>query len=160
MHTPLNTAVFVGNVTRITCDNGGLKEKLLTPDAVAHYLGIPRTTLHYWRRTGKGPEAVLVGRLLRYDPAAVRQWKRSVTRPGHRRMTPHDTAGELVVTTSGPGSADQPVRQDAIESGLRSEVVKARGGCAPRLGRLESRLRATCQQVGVKYGRRLCHGVW
>ncbi len=55
--------------------NTGLGENLLTPRAVADYLGIPVTTLHYWRRTGEGPAGMRVGRLLRYTPESVRQWR-------------------------------------------------------------------------------------
>lgn len=54
-----------------------LGEKLLTPQELADYLRVPRSTLNYWRRTGKGPRALLIGRSLRYDPTDVRAWRDS-----------------------------------------------------------------------------------
>lgn len=53
----------------------GLGERLLKPTDVADYLGVPLSTLHYWRRTGQGPKALQVGRLLRWEPDTVRQWR-------------------------------------------------------------------------------------
>lgn len=55
-------------------NNKGLGEKLLSPQDVADYLGIPVTTLHFWRRTAQGPQAIRVGRLLRWEPETVRLW--------------------------------------------------------------------------------------
>lgn len=49
-------------------------DRLWTASDVSHFLGIPVTTLHQWRYRGVGPEAFRVGKHLRYDPQAVRQW--------------------------------------------------------------------------------------
>lgn len=49
-------------------------EPLWTPDDVARYLGIPVQTLYQWRRKRTGPPCRRLGRHLRYDPAAVREW--------------------------------------------------------------------------------------
>ena len=40
----------------------------------AAYLGIPKSTLHYWRSRREGPPAFKVGRHLRYMPSEVRKW--------------------------------------------------------------------------------------
>lgn len=71
--------------------DNGLGEKLLTPQDVADYLGIPVTTLHYWRRTGEGPVGIRVGRLLRYEPEAVRRYRDAAKTPGRREpvVIPH-----------------------------------------------------------------------
>jgi excisionase family DNA binding protein len=49
-------------------------EPLMTVEEVADYLRVPVATLYRWRHQGTGPSAFRVGRHLRYDPAAVRQW--------------------------------------------------------------------------------------
>jgi excisionase family DNA binding protein len=49
-------------------------EPLWTPAQTADYLGVPVATLYRWRYLHTGPTAFRVGRHLRYDPAAVRQW--------------------------------------------------------------------------------------
>lgn len=49
-------------------------ERLWGVQDVANYLGVPVKTLYEWRRTGYGPAGRRVGKYLRYDPAAVRQW--------------------------------------------------------------------------------------
>ena len=40
--------------------------QLLTPDEAAEVLRVPRSTLTYWRYTGRGPAFVRCGRLIRY----------------------------------------------------------------------------------------------
>lgn len=37
-------------------------------------LGVPVKTVYEWRRSGYGPKGRRVGKYVRYDPAAVRQW--------------------------------------------------------------------------------------
>jgi excisionase family DNA binding protein len=49
-------------------------DRLLSADEVAEFLGIPIATLYQWRHKGIGPGAYRVGRHLRYEPAAVREW--------------------------------------------------------------------------------------
>lgn len=48
--------------------------RLWSVQEVAEFLGIPVSTLHQWRYLGTGPDAYLVGRHLRYNPAVVRSW--------------------------------------------------------------------------------------
>jgi excisionase family DNA binding protein len=49
-------------------------EALMTPDAVAEVLGVPRATLYEWRYRREGPPAIKIGRHLRYRPADVEAW--------------------------------------------------------------------------------------
>jgi excisionase family DNA binding protein len=55
-------------------------ETLWDIDQVAAYLGVPVQTLYAWRKRHYGPPAGRVGRHLRYDPAAVREWFAALTR--------------------------------------------------------------------------------
>ena len=50
------------------------RDELLTPDEVAVYLRIPKSTLYAWRYHGEGPKAVRVGRHLRYPASELRKW--------------------------------------------------------------------------------------
>lgn len=45
-----------------------------TVDDVATFLRVPVETLYAWRKRRYGPAAARVGRHLRYDPTAVREW--------------------------------------------------------------------------------------
>lgn len=56
---------------------GGGMEKLMSVEEVAEFLGIPVNTLYQWRHKGTGPDAFRVGRHLRYDPGAIRDWLES-----------------------------------------------------------------------------------
>ena len=47
---------------------------LLSTSELAGYLGIPVSTIHYWRGKGQGPTAVKVGRRLVFSAADVAQW--------------------------------------------------------------------------------------
>jgi excisionase family DNA binding protein len=49
-------------------------EPLWTIEDVAGYLRVSVETLYRWRHRRTGPPAARVGRHLRYDPAAVREW--------------------------------------------------------------------------------------
>lgn len=49
-------------------------DRLWTVDDVAAFLGIPKGTLYQWRCSGYGPASARIGRYVRYDPDAVRQW--------------------------------------------------------------------------------------
>jgi DNA-binding transcriptional MerR regulator len=55
-------------------------EALWEIDQVAEYLGVPVQTLYAWRKRHYGPPAGRVGRYLRYDPTAVREWFAAQTR--------------------------------------------------------------------------------
>jgi excisionase family DNA binding protein len=54
-------------------------EKLLDSDELAELLGVPSKTLADWRLRGLGPAFVRVGRHVRYEPAAVDEWKAKQT---------------------------------------------------------------------------------
>jgi excisionase family DNA binding protein len=47
---------------------------LLTPHELSDYVKVPVQTLYMWRYHGKGPEAIKVGRHLRYRREAVESW--------------------------------------------------------------------------------------
>lgn len=49
-------------------------EKLIGPDELAGWLGVPRSTVYAWRYEGKGPPAIRVGKHLRYRPSEVEAW--------------------------------------------------------------------------------------
>lgn len=53
---------------------GQVMEKLLTPQDLAEYLGVPLKTLYAWRYRNQGPTALRVGRHLRYRRSDVEQW--------------------------------------------------------------------------------------
>ena len=50
------------------------EDRLWTVQDVSYYLGVPVQTLYSWRGQGRGPDARLVGRRLRYRPEDVRAW--------------------------------------------------------------------------------------
>lgn len=51
-------------------------EELWTVRDVSAYLRVPQQTLYRWRKVKYGPPAARVGRHLRYEPEAVREWFR------------------------------------------------------------------------------------
>ncbi|MGZ9110959.1 MAG: helix-turn-helix transcriptional regulator [Rhodoplanes sp.] len=55
-------------------------ECLLDENQAAAELRVKPTTLRKWRCVGGGPEYVKVGRLARYQPSALRKYKRARTR--------------------------------------------------------------------------------
>ena len=59
-------------------------ERLLSPEEVAAFLGVPVKTLYQWRYKGGGPRGLRVGRHLRYRPADVERWLEQVGEQGHR----------------------------------------------------------------------------
>ncbi|MEV5675399.1 helix-turn-helix domain-containing protein [Streptomyces sp. NPDC052179] len=52
----------------------GLPDHYLTPEDLAALLTVPIETLYHWRKRRTGPTGFRVGRHLRYDPTAVRDW--------------------------------------------------------------------------------------
>lgn len=48
--------------------------QLLTIDQVAEQLQVPVDTLYYWRSRGYGPQALKVGKYLRWQPTVVDAW--------------------------------------------------------------------------------------
>jgi excisionase family DNA binding protein len=59
------------------------RERLMSAEEVAEYLGVPVNTLYQWRHKGAGPAAYRVGRHLRYDPSAVQTWLSEHLATGH-----------------------------------------------------------------------------
>ena len=51
-------------------------DRLWSIQDVSKYLGVPVGTLYQWRVRSEGPPALKLGRHLRYDRAAVREWAR------------------------------------------------------------------------------------
>ena len=49
-------------------------ERLLSPEDVADYLGLPVKTLYQWRYKGVGPPGLRIGRHVRYRPEDVEAW--------------------------------------------------------------------------------------
>lgn len=52
-------------------------EPLWTIEDVSEYLGVPVKTLYGWRLKKFGPDAVRIGKHLRYDPDEVVDWVKS-----------------------------------------------------------------------------------
>ena len=52
------------------------RERLLTVEELAEYLGVPVATLYQWRHRGEGPPGFRVGRYIRYRRNDVEQWIR------------------------------------------------------------------------------------
>lgn len=53
----------------------GLPDRYLTPEDLAVLFQLPSVeTVYVWRRKHLGPPGFRVGKHLRYDPAAVRDW--------------------------------------------------------------------------------------
>jgi excisionase family DNA binding protein len=48
--------------------------RLLSPEELAAYLGIPLATIYRWRSRREGPPGVRVGRHVRYRTEEVLQW--------------------------------------------------------------------------------------
>jgi prophage regulatory protein len=49
-------------------------DPLMSPPEVSERLGVPDSTLRYWRHLGEGPEYMKVGRRVRYERASVDAW--------------------------------------------------------------------------------------
>ncbi|WP_405680751.1 helix-turn-helix transcriptional regulator [Streptomyces sp. NBC_01238] len=53
----------------------GLPDRYLTPEDLAAMFSLPSVeTVYAWRKKRIGPPAIRIGKHLRYDPAAVREW--------------------------------------------------------------------------------------
>jgi excisionase family DNA binding protein len=52
------------------------RERLLTVEELADYLGVPIATLYQWRHRREGPPGFRVGRYIRYQRTDVEQWIR------------------------------------------------------------------------------------
>jgi predicted DNA-binding transcriptional regulator AlpA len=51
-----------------------VRDRLWTVQDVGEYLSVPVGTLYDWRCKGYGPKGKRVGRYLRYEEDAVREW--------------------------------------------------------------------------------------
>jgi excisionase family DNA binding protein len=49
-------------------------EKLLSPNELAVWLGVPRSTVYAWNYKGAGPKRIRVGKAVRYRPSEVERW--------------------------------------------------------------------------------------
>lgn len=54
-------------------------DPFMTVRQVSVYLNISPNTLNYWRRTGRGPRGVRMGKVLRFRRSAVEEWIQSCT---------------------------------------------------------------------------------
>lgn len=54
-------------------------EPLWTPDDLSRFLSIPEKTLREWRCKGYGPPWRKVGKHVRYEPCAIREWLDTLT---------------------------------------------------------------------------------
>ncbi|MGW4028500.1 helix-turn-helix domain-containing protein [Streptomyces sp. NPDC004838] len=52
----------------------GLPDRYLTPEDIAALFGVPLETVYQWRKKRSGPPGFRIGKYVRYDPAAVRDW--------------------------------------------------------------------------------------
>jgi excisionase family DNA binding protein len=51
-----------------------LLPELLSTEDLAAYLGVPVSTIHYWRWKEQGPPALKIGRELRFRASDVARW--------------------------------------------------------------------------------------
>lgn len=57
-----------------TALRSGLPDRYLTPEDIAALFGVPLETVYQWRKKRSGPPGFRIGKHVRYDPAAVRDW--------------------------------------------------------------------------------------
>jgi predicted DNA-binding transcriptional regulator AlpA len=53
---------------------GGLPDCYLTPEDIAVLFKVSVETVYGWRKTRTGPPGFRIGKHIRYDPTAVRDW--------------------------------------------------------------------------------------
>lgn len=51
-----------------------MDRRMMTPEELAEFLGVPIATLYQWKLRGVGPVARKIGRHLRYLPHEVDAW--------------------------------------------------------------------------------------
>jgi len=54
------------------------EDRLWSVEDVSYYLGVPVTTLYYWRCSEQGPKCRRIGKYLRYRPSDVKEWVASL----------------------------------------------------------------------------------
>ncbi|MEU9846106.1 helix-turn-helix domain-containing protein [Streptomyces sp. NPDC047985] len=62
-----------------TALRNGLPDRYLTPEDIAALLSVPLETVYAWRKKRSGPPGFRVGKHLRFDPAAVHAWIKTLT---------------------------------------------------------------------------------
>lgn len=62
-----------------TTERPSRRQRLMTPEELAEYLGVTLHCVYAWSSRGGGPKVVRVGARLRYRPADVEQWLDRVT---------------------------------------------------------------------------------
>ena len=64
-------------------DSSAALEQLLTTEQVAELLQVPVDTVRWWRKRGRGPVHLRIGKYARYRRADVEAWidQQEVTRP-------------------------------------------------------------------------------
>jgi Helix-turn-helix domain len=63
---------------------GEQSDALWTTEELSEHIRVPVGTLKRWRRLGGGPPYLRLGRHVRYDPAAVREWLRAQGKEARR----------------------------------------------------------------------------
>ncbi len=58
------------------------RERLVTVEELAQWLGVPTATIYRWRYHGDGPPSYKVGRHVRFRAAEVEEWLTTVRSPG------------------------------------------------------------------------------
>lgn len=53
-------------------------DELLSTKDLSEWTKVPVATLYSWRRRGKGPAAIRVGKYLRYEAKAIVEWLESL----------------------------------------------------------------------------------
>jgi excisionase family DNA binding protein len=61
-------------VTDRKTTDASLPDRYLTPSDLAELLAVPVATIYRWRYQRMGPPGFRVGKHLRFDPKAVRDW--------------------------------------------------------------------------------------
>lgn len=57
-------------------------DRLLSPQELAVYLGVPLATVYGWRYRGNGPPGIRIGRHLRYRWSDLQSWLTAQTTAG------------------------------------------------------------------------------
>jgi excisionase family DNA binding protein len=73
---------------------------LLSISELADYLGVPVSTIHYWRGKEQGPPALKVGRRLRFRTVDVARWlseKREAGFPASEPLADENVDGKPTV---------------------------------------------------------------
>jgi len=73
----MTSTTSTGTITRTSS-----RQRLMTPEELAEYLGVSLHCVYAWSSRGGGPKVVRVGARLRYRPTDVEQWLDRVTDSG------------------------------------------------------------------------------